>query len=227
MLILHKIVIMLEEFRLKVFVTLAQEHSFTKAADRLGVTQPAVSQNVSELEKELGVKLFQRLRGETLLTPEGEVFLKYARRLQSTASEAALMFSSLEPRTVTISASEEIYTYYIMPVLDDFQTIHPHVRFERHMFDDCDLVFSIRPSSGNPFDLDPRVIAKLRVSMWPAPKKMGDIAATHETVSYSHYRNIDGSTMFLPKAHPTLRLQESRDYHGGRRWCTHAYALAE
>ena len=175
---------MQEDFRLKVFLAVAGEKSFTKAAERLGVSQPAVSQNVSELEKELGVKLFQRLRGETPLTPEGKVFLKYARRLQETASEAALMFSALEPRTVSISASEEIYTYHIMPVLEDFQTVHPQVKFERHMFDDCDLAFSLRPSSGSPFDMDSEIIAKLRVSMWPAPKKMGDIAATHESVSY-------------------------------------------
>ena len=181
---MHKIRIMLEDFRLKVFIALAQERSFTKTAEMLGVSQPAVSQNISELEKELGVKLFQRLKGETLLTPEGEVFLKYARRLKDTASEAALMFSSLEPRTVTISASEEIYIYYIMPVLEEFQTVHPQVRFERHMFDECDLSLSLRPSSSNPFDEDSDVIAKLRVSMWPAPKKMGDISATHESVSY-------------------------------------------
>ena len=54
---------------------MAQEKSFTKAAMLLGVSQPTVSNNVSELEKELGVKLFERLHGETLLTPEGQVFM--------------------------------------------------------------------------------------------------------------------------------------------------------
>ena len=57
-------VFMFEDFRLKVFVAVAEEGSFTKAAARLGVTQPAISQNVADLEKMTGVKLFSRLRGE-------------------------------------------------------------------------------------------------------------------------------------------------------------------
>ena len=175
---------MLEDFRLKVFITLAEERSFTRTAERMGISQPAVSQNISELERSLEVKLFQRLKGETVLTPEGEVFLKYALRLQETASQALMMFSSVEPRTVTISASEEIYTYYIMPLLEDFQAVHPQVRFERQMFGDSDLAFALRRSSGSPFDQDDSVIAKLRISMWPVSKNMGDISATHENTSY-------------------------------------------
>ena len=175
---------MLEDFRLKVFITLAQERSFTKTAEKIGISQPAVSQNISELEKAFDVKLFQRLRGETVLTSEGEVLLKYALRLQKTASQAQVMFSKVESRTVTISASEEIYTYYIMPLLEDFQIIHPQVRFERQMFGDCDLAFTLRRSSGNPFDQDDSVLAKLRISMWPVSKNMGDISATHENTSY-------------------------------------------
>ena len=72
---------MTEDFRLRVFLTLAQEKSFTKAAAKLGVTQPAVSTNISELEKGLGVKLFERLHGETVLTPEGKVYMRYVENL--------------------------------------------------------------------------------------------------------------------------------------------------
>ena len=50
---------MFEDFRLNVFVAVAREGSFTKAAAALGVSQPAVSQNVADLEKSLGVKLFE------------------------------------------------------------------------------------------------------------------------------------------------------------------------
>ena len=74
---------MLEDFRLKVFVTVAQQKSFTKAASALNISQPAVSQNVSELEKQLDVKLFERLHGETVLTDAGRVFMKYAERVIS------------------------------------------------------------------------------------------------------------------------------------------------
>ena len=105
---------MLEDFRLKVFLGVAREKSFTEAAGKLGISQPAVSQNVSELEKGLGVKLFQRLRGETILTPEGEIFKRYAEKILSAASEAEQMFSPMDVQSVRISASEDLYTYYIL-----------------------------------------------------------------------------------------------------------------
>ena len=73
---------MLEDFRLKVFMAVAETGSFTKASRKLGVSQPAVSQNISSLEKETGAILFQRARGEVSLTSEGLVFKEYASRIQ-------------------------------------------------------------------------------------------------------------------------------------------------
>ena len=65
---------MLEDFRLKVFMTVAQAGSFTKAASVLGISQPAVSQNVAELERLSGRKLFERLRQvSTLMFPNTNV----------------------------------------------------------------------------------------------------------------------------------------------------------
>ena len=54
---------MLEDFRLKVFMAARSEHSFTKAARSLGISQPAVSQNIAELEKELGVTVTMASNG--------------------------------------------------------------------------------------------------------------------------------------------------------------------
>ena len=71
---------MLEDFKLKVFVEVAREKSFTRAASALSISQPAVSQNIAELEKQLGTKLFERRRGEVLLTDAGQVFLSHAER---------------------------------------------------------------------------------------------------------------------------------------------------
>lgn len=69
------------DFRLEVFMTLCRTGSFTKTADALGVSQPAVSQNIAELEKDLGVKLFTRSRGEISLTSEGVLFRGHAERI--------------------------------------------------------------------------------------------------------------------------------------------------
>ncbi|MFA5585239.1 MAG: LysR family transcriptional regulator [Saccharofermentanales bacterium] len=65
------------------FLTVAELKSFTKAAARLNLTQPAVSQHISLLEKELGRSLFHRGKGTILLTEAGETAARYARRLNT------------------------------------------------------------------------------------------------------------------------------------------------
>ena len=97
---------MLEDFRLKVFVAVVQERSFTKAASVLGITQPSVSQNIADLEKMTGRKLFDRQRGSVELTAEGEVFKVYVDKLQEIYSQMDDMFAKLPHATVRLSASE-------------------------------------------------------------------------------------------------------------------------
>ena len=174
---------MLEDFRLKVFMEVARQKSFTKAAAALGVTQPAISQNIAELEKGLGVRLFDRLKGETVLTPEGEVFSSYAERLLSTAASASNMLAKLSPATVKISASEELYTYIISPALEKFAAIHPEITFERCLFGDADLTLKLKPSTGSPYDIPADSIARIRMSIYPTPK-LGDLSSTQEKTSY-------------------------------------------
>ena len=57
--------------------------SFTRAAERLSLTQPAVSHQISQIEDELGIKIFHRRKGELKLTPEGEIAIQYARRIKA------------------------------------------------------------------------------------------------------------------------------------------------
>ena len=174
---------MLEDFRLKVFMMVARERSFTKAAAELGVSQPAVSQNIAELEKLVGLKLFMRLRGETVLTGEGDVFKVYVERLLATCSDMEDMFAKLAPATVRISVSEELYEHMVAPALESFLKLHPYVTFERTLFEDADLVIRLQPSDGSPYNIPADSIARIRMSMFPTPK-MGDLSATHERTSY-------------------------------------------
>lgn len=71
-----------EDFRLRVFLTLAQEGSFTRTAAVLGKTQPAISASLSELEKIYGLKLVERGKSGNSLTPAGKVFRDYAERVE-------------------------------------------------------------------------------------------------------------------------------------------------
>lgn len=85
---------MLEDFRLKIFVTVAERQSFTKAAASLGITQPAVSQNIASLENETGTKLVIRSASRIELTPQGRIFLHYAEKILAAYRETGRLFSN-------------------------------------------------------------------------------------------------------------------------------------
>ncbi len=82
-----------EDNRLRVFLTLAQNGSFTGTAETLGVTQPSISQNISELERLYGIKLFERERGAATLTEQGKLFLEYAERIEGAYRDLAVFAS--------------------------------------------------------------------------------------------------------------------------------------
>ena len=176
---------MLEDFRIKVFMTVVREGSFTKAASSLGVSQPAVSQNIAELEKATGVKLFERLRSEVRLTPQGEIFMDYARRIVDSYDSVTGMFSPLPSTVVRISASEEIYEHLLSPALDAFLKVHPEIVLERTLFEEADLRLSLVKSTFSPFDTPAGAIIRLSVSAAPV-MEMGDFSATHHSVNHFH-----------------------------------------
>ena len=68
--------------RMESLLTICEKNSFTKAAESLALTQPAISHHIRSLEDELGVRLFHRSRGELKLTKEGEITVLYARRIK-------------------------------------------------------------------------------------------------------------------------------------------------
>ena len=96
---------MLSDFRLKVFLAVATEKSFSRAAYSLGISQPAVSQKISSLEAELGTPLFSRAHGDISLTEKGRILLPYAKRIVS-IDEAAV--AALSPGTPAAGAEANV-----------------------------------------------------------------------------------------------------------------------
>lgn len=120
----------MENFRLKVFHAVAEQESFRKAAERLNLSQPAVSQNVHALEEDLGVTLFDRSGNRVRLTHAGTVLLKYARRSAQLAREAvdALAKIAGEPRgELRLGASTTVAQYILPRMLGAFQKEYPQI----------------------------------------------------------------------------------------------------
>lgn len=79
---------MLNLYKLEIFATVVQTGSFSAAAERLLMTQPAVSQHIQDLEASLGARLFQRGRRGVTLTPAGETLHSYTQEILRLLAEA-------------------------------------------------------------------------------------------------------------------------------------------
>ena len=111
------------DFRLKVFYTVANRLSFTKAAAELFITQPAISKHVQELEEQYKIKLFDRNGSKISLTSAGEVLMKHTKNIFEIYREIDFDMSSLiNERTgiLRIGASTTISQYIIPPLLARF-----------------------------------------------------------------------------------------------------------
>ena len=117
-------------FQLETFLAVAQEGSFSRAARRLFRTQPAVSQTVHKLEKELGEPLFDRSSREGILTDAGRVLREYAERLLNVRQEARIALRELrELQQGKLSlAANEFTTLYLLPMLDEFRRLYPMIK---------------------------------------------------------------------------------------------------
>jgi DNA-binding transcriptional LysR family regulator len=118
--------------QLEVLLTVAQEQSFSRAAQALHRTQPAVSQAIRRLELELGEPLFDRSSKDGTLTAAGRVLHDFAQQmlnLRQGAHTAIKELKDLQRGKLTLSANE--YTVmYLLPILPVFRARHPHIKVE-------------------------------------------------------------------------------------------------
>jgi DNA-binding transcriptional LysR family regulator len=118
--------------QLEVLVAVADEQSFSRAAQSLHRTQPAVSQAIRRLESELGEPLFDRSSKDGTLTASGRVLYDYAQQmlnLRQGAHSAIRELKDLHRGKLSLSANE--YTVmYLLPVLTVFRARHPHIKVE-------------------------------------------------------------------------------------------------
>lgn len=118
--------------QLEVFVTVARERSFSRAAEVLGRTQPAISQAIRRLETDVGERLFDRSSKDGTLTPAGEVLLGHAKQMLDLRQHALVAVTELRDLRygkVTISANEHT-VFYLLPVIAEFRRQHPLIKIE-------------------------------------------------------------------------------------------------
>lgn len=105
--------------RLYSLIQIVETGSYTKAADRLSMSQPAVSQHIRNLEEHLGVVIFERSHNRFHLTPEGEIVVKYARRMLALESNLrqALKSEREQIRSLTIGITHTAESSAIIEAL--------------------------------------------------------------------------------------------------------------
>ena len=117
---------------LQVFLTVAAERSFSRAAERLHRTQPAVSQAVRRLEEEIGERLFDRSSKGGRLTEAGELLLGYAQRLVQLKAEAEGALRELQElrRGRVLIGANEGAVHVLLPIVERFRAEYPEARVE-------------------------------------------------------------------------------------------------
>jgi DNA-binding transcriptional LysR family regulator len=116
--------------QLEVFLTVAREGKFSRAAEKLHRTQSAVSQSIHKLEADIGEPLFDRSSRDGLLTDSGRVLKEYAERLLNLRDDANGALAELRElqRGKLAIAANEFTALYLLPVLAEFRRLHPMIR---------------------------------------------------------------------------------------------------
>ncbi|MBP1762669.1 MAG: LysR substrate-binding protein [Firmicutes bacterium] len=142
--------------QLKIFVTVAEEGSFTRAAQKMGYAQSNITTQIRLLEEEFNTKLFERLGKRIALTVDGEKLLYHAKRLLRYSVEIKeTMTSSPEPNGIlNIGIAESLCIFKLPALLKEYSRLYPQVKlvirqgtpldFQRWLHDNTiDVAFSL------------------------------------------------------------------------------------
>lgn len=163
--------IIMEDSKIKIFLAVKSQESSTRAAEMLGISQPAVSHSIAELEKSLGARLFHRSKQGFILTDEGRTFLKYAERIDSLYRTASEIFTgkAATQKTLRLSASPDIISSFLPEVIASLRISAPDLSCSVSTiagkmdgepdFHDTDAIISSSIAADSLFDLDGDAIA--------------------------------------------------------------------
>jgi DNA-binding transcriptional LysR family regulator len=122
-----------EFHQLRYFVAVAEEGSFSRAAAKVRVAQPSLSQQIRKLEAEVGQRLFDRLSRSVVLTEAGRCLLEYAQQILASVGDARRCVDELKGKIagdLAVGAIPTIAPYILPELVVTFQNHYPDVRLE-------------------------------------------------------------------------------------------------
>jgi len=122
----------MELYPLKVFLMVVSEKSFSRAAEKLLRTQPAVSLAIAKLESDLGEKLIDRSGKDLIVTDAGRIVLEHARRFENLESELDNALAELRDHSAgrLIIGANESTTLYMLPSIEQYRRMYPKVKVQ-------------------------------------------------------------------------------------------------
>jgi LysR family hydrogen peroxide-inducible transcriptional activator len=139
----------MEIHQLRYFVAVAEEGNFSRAAAKVRVAQPSLSQQIRKLEAEIGQPLFDRLPRSVVVTEAGRCLLEYAQQILASIGDARRCVDELKGKIagdVAVGAIPTIAPYVLPELVVTFQKHYPDVRL--HIVEDVTAVISRRVESG-------------------------------------------------------------------------------
>lgn len=140
--------------KIKYFVEISKEGSITSAAKKNNISQTALTQQMNELEKELGVKLLNRTKVGTTLTDKGKIFLEKAKRLLVDYNELVMSVKPRNDDKITIAYTGPLEQKILLKAIPKYQSKYPHHSIELKQYsmvemknalkeNKCDIALSI------------------------------------------------------------------------------------
>jgi DNA-binding transcriptional LysR family regulator len=173
--------------QLRILKAIASEGSFKKAADSLYISQPAVSLQIHNLEKQLNVLIFDRGNRKALFTEEGEMLLRYGNRILSLCDETCRAIDdlhNLQGGTLVIGASQTTGTYLMPRLIGLFRQKYPQVAVQLQVHSTRRIAWSVANGHVNLAIIGGEIPLELKHTL--------------QVTSYAE----DELALILPKSHP-------------------------
>lgn len=178
--------------QLRILKAIAAEGSFKKAAESLYISQPAVSLQIQNLEKQLNIPIFDRANRKAIFTEEGDTLLRYGNRILSLCDETCRAIEdlkTLQGGTLVIGASQTTGTYLMPRLIGLFRHKYPQIAVQLQVHSTRRVAWSVSNGQVNLAVVGGKVPDELKETLLITPYVEDELA------------------LILPKLHPFSKLE--------------------